>query len=159
MSSCLNFWWMNGMMVEWMVHILLGDHFAIAAFLDNEKNVDFYIFVCNRKAYTCKTTFVCKWGEEFKPEDLVLECLYYQKYGLGVDMYVLLRKSQRGHILAYHVCAMKFPMLLCDHRVFGSNLLYKLQIKMEEAILEQAWTLSLQKRVHIDDIVCIVCCM
>jgi hypothetical protein len=83
----------------------VGDNFVVAASPNNEENVDFYVLGCTRKVYTCKTTFVCKWGEEFIPGDLVLEGLYYQKYGLGADTYVLLRKSHRAHILAYHVCA------------------------------------------------------
>ena len=116
----------------------VGDNFVVAASPYNEENVDFYVLVCTRKVYTCKSAFVCKWGEEFIPGDLVLEGLYYQKYGLGVDTYVLLRKSHRAHILADHVCAVKFPMLLCDHRVSGNDPVYKLQRKVEEAILEQA---------------------
>ena len=116
----------------------VGDNFDVAASPDNEENVDFYVLVCTRKVYTCKDAFVCKWGEEFIPGDLVLEGLYYQKYGLGADTYVLLRKSHRAHILADHVCAVKFPMLLCDHRVSGNDPVYKLQRKVEEAILEQA---------------------
>ena len=116
----------------------VGDNFAVAASPENEENVDFYVLVCTRKAYTCKTAFVCKWGEEFMPGDSLIEGLYYQKYGLGVDTYVLLRKSQKAHILAEHVCAVKFPMLLCDHRVSGNDPVYKLPRKVEEAILEQA---------------------
>ena len=34
---------------------------------------------------------------------------------------ILLRKSHRAHILADHVCAVKFPMLLCDHHVSGNT--------------------------------------
>ena len=116
----------------------MGDNFAVAASPDNEENVDFYVLVCTRKLYTSETTFVCKWGEEFVPGDSVIEGLYYQKYGVGVDTYVLLRKSQKAHILAEHVCAVKFPMLLCDHRVSGNDPVYKLQRQVEEAILEQA---------------------
>ena len=45
----------------------------------------------------------------------MVQGMYYQKYGLGLDTYVFLRKSHKAHILAEHVCAVKFPMLLCDH--------------------------------------------
>jgi hypothetical protein len=126
----------NGTYFESILEV--GDNFVVAASPNNEENVDFYVLMCTRKVYTCKTTFVCKWGEKFIPGDLVLEGLYYQKYGLGADTYVLLRKSHRAHILADHVCAVKFPMLLCDHRVSGNDPVYKLQRKVEEAILEQA---------------------
>ena len=84
------------------------------------------------------SAFVCKWGDEFIPGDSILEGLYYQKYGLGADTYVLLRKSHKAHILVDHVCAIKFSMLLCDHRVSGCREKYKLQRKVEEAILEHA---------------------
>ena len=104
----------------------VGDNFTVVASLDNQENVDFYVFVCTKKVYICKTTFVCKWGEEFIPVNLVLEGLYYQNYGLGDDTYVLMRKSHRAHILTDHVCAMKFPMLLCDHRISSNDPVYKL---------------------------------
>ena len=98
----------------------VGDNFVVAVSPNNKENVDFYVLVCTRKVYTCNSAFVCKWGEEFILGDSVLEGLYYQKYGLGADIYMLLRKSHKAHILADHVCAVKFSMLLCDHHVSGN---------------------------------------
>ena len=53
--------------------------------------------------------------------------------------YVFLRKSHVAYILVENIWALKFPMLLADHRITGNDDIYKLQQEVEEAILEYAY--------------------
>ena len=114
----------------------MRDNFAISAVIDNEENVDFYLLVCTRKMYTCTKAFTCKWGESFEVGDEIIEGQYYQKYGTNSDTYVYLRKSHKAHVLVEYIRAVKFPMLLADHRVAGNYYVYRLPNSVEEAILE-----------------------
>jgi hypothetical protein len=116
----------------------LGDNLAICAAPENEENVEFYILMCTKKPFVCKKAFTCVWGETFEVGDSVIEGTYYQKYGTGHDTYVFLRKSQKAYVAVENIQAVKFPMLLANHRVSGNDPVYKLQAEVEEAILEYA---------------------
>jgi hypothetical protein len=116
----------------------LGDNLAICAAPENEENVEFYILMYTKKPFVCTKAFTCVWGETFEVGDSAIEGTYYQKYGTGHDTYVLQRKSQKAYVAVENVRAVKFPMLLVDHRISGNDPVYKLQAEVEEAILEYA---------------------
>jgi hypothetical protein len=116
----------------------LGDNLDICATPENEENVEFYILMCIKKPFVCKKAFTCVWDKTFEVGDSVIEGTYYQKYGTSHDTYVFLQKSQKAYVAVENVQAVKFPMLLADHRVLGNDPVYKLQAEVEEAILEYA---------------------
>jgi hypothetical protein len=116
----------------------LGDNLASCAALENEENVEFYILMCTKKPFVCKKAFTCIWGKTFEVGDFAIEGTYYHKYGTGHDTYVFLQKSQKAYVAVENVRAVKFPMLLTDHRVSGNDPVYKLQAEVDEAILEYA---------------------
>lgn len=124
---------------EYFASILeIGDNYAISAAADNEENVDFYLLVCTKKVYTCQTRFRCKWGESFEVGDKVVQGRYYQKYGTGADTYVYLKTSHLAHCHVEYLRAVKFPMLMADHRVARNDAVYKLPNSVQEAISEYA---------------------
>lgn len=116
----------------------LGDNFAVSAAADNEENVEFHLLVCTRKMFTCTEPFQCKWGESFDVGDKVIQGRYYQRYGLGAQSYIFLRKSHLAHHNVDYIRAIKFPMLQCNHRVSGNDVVYKLPLTVEQAIDEYA---------------------
>jgi hypothetical protein len=104
----------------------LGDNLATYAAPENEENVEFYILMCTKKPFVCKKSFTCVWGKTFEVGDSVIEGTYYQKYGTSHNTYVFLRKSQKAYVAVKNVQAVKFPILLADHRISGNDLVYKL---------------------------------
>ena len=116
----------------------LGDNFAVSAAADNEENVAFHILVCTRKVFTCTQGFKCKWGETFQVGDKVIQGRYFQKFGTGADTYVYLQKSHLAHHNVDYIRAVKFPMIIAEHRVAGNTAVYKLPTSVEEAIDEYA---------------------
>ena len=138
--------WMFGRQLGWVWHqwwtfclkLELGDNLVVSAAADSEENLAFHILVCTRKMFTCTQAFKCKWGKTFQVGDKVIQGRYFQRFGIGADTYLYWWKSHLAHKNVDYIRAVKFSVIITNHRVASNDPMYKLPTSMEEAIDEYA---------------------
>jgi hypothetical protein len=82
-------------------------------------------------------------GQKFNARDMAMVGKYYHEWGSSKSSYLLLRKSQIVYIHVCRVKAIRFPMLLANHRVQGNDLVYKLLKHDEDGIRQAIVTIDL----------------
>jgi len=91
-----------------------------------EEGVEFYV-VLSTTSTNFEGRLYMSLGHSFQASDIVVVGTYYQKWGTREKMYVLLHQSHTIYLHISHVWAIKFCMLLINHRVSGNEPIYTLQ--------------------------------
>lgn len=106
----------------------VGDKFVVPAEDGNEEGVLYYVLVCQRTKFVVRTPFSCVWGNDFEVGDEVVEGKYFQRWGNRESgNYVFPDGSHPAYIHSHWVKAIRFPMLMQDHRIQGGDPTHKLQ--------------------------------
>jgi hypothetical protein len=110
-----------------MDELSIGDNFAVRTEEGNPEGAHYYILQCQRAKFIVSSTFTYVWGNEFHTRNHAVEGIYYQQRGRRkTNLFVYLSGSHPAYIHSHFVHAIEFPMVINDHRVQGSNSIYKL---------------------------------
>jgi hypothetical protein len=104
----------------------VGDNFIVNAKEGNDEGASFWLILCIEPLHKVKAPFIDNWGSSYEEGDDVVEGLYYQKWGINDNFYVLLKDSHKVYVYSHLVKVIKFMMPPRNHKMIGNDAIYEL---------------------------------